>query len=140
MWPYNESENAFVGGMTGSKSTLDRMTPGEIELMARKMRAMIIADALATTVLTVSRAIGWLARPLVAWWNRTQVYDELMSMDDRMLADIGISRAEIPAVAAGHYRADTGSRAWRGIDRVRRMTHATLPLAHNDQTAPPQVA
>ena len=60
MWPNNQSENAFVGGMTGTNTSMNRMTPGEIELMARKMRAMILADALATAIVAVARAIGQL--------------------------------------------------------------------------------
>jgi uncharacterized protein YjiS (DUF1127 family) len=140
MWPYNESENTWVGGIAGAKTPSERMTPAEIELMARRMRAMILADALATVIVATVRAVGWLARPLSVWWNRTQVYDELMSMDDRMLSDIGISRAEIPAVAAGRYRGETPAREWRVFDGIRRMPRPALPMAHNDHAAPPQVA
>jgi uncharacterized protein YjiS (DUF1127 family) len=31
-------------------------------------------------------------RPLVEWNRRREIYDQLMSMDDRMLADIGMTR------------------------------------------------
>lgn len=36
--------------------------------------------------------------PLLAWRSRNAARRELMSLDDRMLRDIGISRADIPAV------------------------------------------
>ena len=31
-------------------------------------------------------------RPTVEWSRRREIYDQLMSMDDRMLADIGMTR------------------------------------------------
>jgi uncharacterized protein YjiS (DUF1127 family) len=33
-----------------------------------------------------------IVRPLVEWNRRREIYDQLMSMDDRMLADIGMTR------------------------------------------------
>ena len=33
--------------------------------------------------------------------QRQRAYDELMSLDDRSLADIGIHRSQIPALVAG---------------------------------------
>ena len=38
------------------------------------------------------------------WRRRQQAYGELMALDDRSLADIGIHRSEIPAIVEG-YRA-----------------------------------
>lgn len=140
MWYDNQSQNAFVGGSAGASSSIEGMTPGELELRARRIRAMIIADSIADLVVATVRALGWIARPLVAWWNRSQVYDELTSMDDRMLADIGISRADIPAVAAGGYRSETSGNEWHIIEHIRRMSRPMLPLPHNDHAAPPRVA
>ena len=39
------------------------------------------------------------------WRHRQQAYAELMSLDDRSLADIGIRRSEIPAIVEGHHEA-----------------------------------
>jgi len=36
-----------------------------------------------------------------AWRERERAFEELMSLDDRSLADIGIRRADIPAVLSG---------------------------------------
>ena len=38
-----------------------------------------------------------------AWRRRQRAYDELMALDDRSLADIGIRRSEIPAVVEGFH-------------------------------------
>jgi len=40
----------------------------------------------------------YVARKFAAWSSRRDAYRRLMSLDDRMLADIGISRPEIPLV------------------------------------------
>jgi uncharacterized protein YjiS (DUF1127 family) len=38
-----------------------------------------------------------------AWRRRRLAYDELMALDDRSLADIGIRRSEIPAIVEGFH-------------------------------------
>jgi uncharacterized protein YjiS (DUF1127 family) len=46
------------------------------------------------------------ARHAVAGWHRKQqAYAELMALDDRSLADIGIRRSEIPAIVEGNHEA-----------------------------------
>jgi uncharacterized protein YjiS (DUF1127 family) len=46
------------------------------------------------------------AREAVAKWRRKQqAYGELMALDDRSLADIGIRRSEIPAIVEGFHEA-----------------------------------
>jgi uncharacterized protein YjiS (DUF1127 family) len=37
------------------------------------------------------------------WRQRERAYDELMGLDDRSLADIGIHRSEIPALVEGFH-------------------------------------
>ncbi len=39
--------------------------------------------------------INLVVRPAIAWGRRREVYNELMSMDDRTLADIGLARYDI---------------------------------------------
>ena len=47
-----------------------------------------------------------------AWQRRRRAYDELMALDDRSLADIGIRRSEIPAVVEGfHERTRAAAKA-----------------------------
>ena len=46
------------------------------------------------------------ARHAFAEWRRKQqAYAELMSLDDRSLADIGVRRSEIPAIVEGYHEA-----------------------------------
>ena len=63
------------------------------------------AEAIADAVLAVSRFVSRLASPLVAkfkeWRVHSRTREELESLDDRTLADIGLSRNDIPRVAAG---------------------------------------
>ena len=44
------------------------------------------------------------------WRRRQQAYAELMALDDRSLADIGIRRSEIPAIVEGHHEASQKQR------------------------------
>lgn len=39
---------------------------------------------------------------LAEWRHRQRAYAELMALDDRSLADIGIRRCEIPGLVEGH--------------------------------------
>ena len=48
----------------------------------------------------VSQTIRALAMRYVEWRQRQQAYAELSQLDDRALADIGISRSEILSVIA----------------------------------------
>jgi len=65
-----------------------------------------IADAAtARQAPTVGAALGSLlalvAGKTIAWSERRAALRELNALDDRMLSDIGITRADIPAVVAG---------------------------------------
>ena len=42
--------------------------------------------------------------PCSEWRHKQQAYAELMALDDRSLADIGIRRSEIPAIVEGYQR------------------------------------
>ena len=53
-------------------------------------------------------ALGRVTRAVTGWYNRQKAYQELMSLDELTLRDIGISRTEIPALisqmATGEHR------------------------------------
>ena len=48
-----------------------------------------------------------LARHYADWRQRRQAYDELYALDDRSLADIGITRSDIPYVLSRTPEPDT---------------------------------
>ncbi len=45
----------------------------------------------------------WLLAPVVRWYRRRRFYQELMGLDDRTLADIGILRCDIPQMVRNSY-------------------------------------
>ncbi|MGQ0663338.1 MAG: DUF1127 domain-containing protein [Pseudomonadota bacterium] len=70
---------------------------------ARAMRAAYVAEWTGRVGGAMARLFAGIAARYRAWRRRQRAYDELMSLDDRALADIGLSRGDIPAVAAGRY-------------------------------------
>ncbi len=69
----------------------------EVALAARKMRTLLVYEMV--------KALG--AR-LKAWNDRRRTQIELEQLDDRILADIGVNRAEIGQIASGHYVREAG--------------------------------
>ncbi len=53
----------------------------------------------------------WLLAPAVRWYRRRKTYQELMRLDDRILADIGILRRDIPQVVRNAYAPRTAAAA-----------------------------
>lgn len=52
--------------------------------------------------------LAWLAG-IVLWWDRRSQYRELLELDDRLLADIGVSRTDVEEVRGSPLYLD----AWR---------------------------
>jgi uncharacterized protein YjiS (DUF1127 family) len=69
----------------------------EVALAARKMRTTLVYEM-----------VKALAARLKAWNDRRRTHAELVQLDDRILADIGVNRAEIEQIAAGHYVREAG--------------------------------
>jgi uncharacterized protein YjiS (DUF1127 family) len=65
-------------------------------------------------------ASSWSA--LSQWRRREQAYSELMALNDRELADIGVRRSEIPAIVEGVYDSDSD----RGFDPGRQTAKLAL--------------
>ena len=80
--------------------------PVELALDARTMRSRAFAAFAAGAIASVFGAVAGLVARLRAWNERRMTFAELHALDDRTLADIGLSRAEIDQVAAGHYVRD----------------------------------
>ena len=67
---------------------------------------MFLGDRIADGLLLAGRGLKKVAYAVESWRQRRATYGELTSLDDRLLSDIGIHRADIPAIAdaVGHRR------------------------------------
>ena len=63
-----------------------------------------------------------------AWQRRRRAYDELMALDDRSLADIGIRRSEIPAVVEGFHERTRASSTANGAAPALNPSHALFGI------------
>jgi len=83
-----------------------------------------------------------LLAPVVRWYRRRRFYQELMRLDDRTLADIGILRCDIPRMVRNSY----GPRTAPGETPVAGATVHRLPAggksspAQSDDTDQPLAA
>jgi uncharacterized protein YjiS (DUF1127 family) len=66
---------------------------------ARALRSNHVAGALLTSLDAFGETLRKLAHGIEAWRKRKATYGELMSLDDRLLSDIGIQRADISAIS-----------------------------------------
>ena len=129
------SPNTEIAGRL-SAAQLNSLSQGEVELVAQRIRNRMLFNSIAVLVRAAGRGLAVAARPLHAWWARTRIHDELMSMDDRMLADIGISRADVPAVAAGRFQGQSVRAPRLVAEQAKRVWRPEIAAAHNDQAAP----
>ena len=78
-------------------ANLAPLTPAEVEAYARRIRAEAIADLIYKSWV----ALKSLATRAQAYLAQQRALNELNSLDDAMLRDIGLSRSQIPAAVAG---------------------------------------
>ncbi|MBI3710196.1 MAG: DUF1127 domain-containing protein [Proteobacteria bacterium] len=71
----------------------------------------------------VRDAIGW----VLAKRTQRQTYEELMSLDDRTLADIGINRGQIPQISAGMWVPDRRANWLTSETAAQRPANAVNP-------------
>jgi uncharacterized protein YjiS (DUF1127 family) len=77
-----------------------------------------------------SKLVSWLVEPVKAFAHRSSMRNELTSLDDRTLADIGLTRGDIERVASG---------LWVPENRTAQISPAALrpAVANHDK---PQIA
>jgi uncharacterized protein YjiS (DUF1127 family) len=87
----------------------DRFLAGQVEMAldARRLRSQAVAAFTADALVSVGAAFKTAIARLKSWNERRATFAELESLDDRILADIGLSRSEISQVATGHYVRDS---------------------------------
>lgn len=86
-----------------------------------------IADAGAALSRSLRKPFTGVFAKLKAWAVERSTRDELMSLDDRTLADIGLTRGDIPQVAAG---------LWVPENRLAQVQAAKPALASNANSRP----
>jgi uncharacterized protein YjiS (DUF1127 family) len=73
-----------------------------VEAAARELRARELARLVGLLVIKAKDAFAAVfVAPLARWRRREALANELYSLDERMLKDIGLSRSEIPFIVAG---------------------------------------
>jgi uncharacterized protein YjiS (DUF1127 family) len=92
---------------------LQRWEIGAVAMSAAGRQAPTLSVALVDLVAAMAKGI-------VAWQERRAAERELRSLDDRILRDIGISRADIPYVAAGRPPSVKTEEAYDAIEGLRR--------------------
>jgi uncharacterized protein YjiS (DUF1127 family) len=97
---------------------------------AMMARGEAIADAFAAFAGAVRAIAVRLYAPVKNWAVERAARDELMSLDDRTLADIGLTRGDIPQVASG---------LWVPENRLAQVRAAQVKSASNVNNRP-QVA
>ena len=77
------------------------------EMTESAMRSLTIdrfpLDGSTPTLSSLARhAFGGLVQAVSRWRERNRMWDELSQLDGRELADLGLSRSDIPTIVAGH--------------------------------------
>jgi uncharacterized protein YjiS (DUF1127 family) len=81
--------------------TLSWLSEMELIRKAHRARSEAIADWLGKAGKTIGR---WFRAYFQRGRERQRIMNELYSLDDRSLSDLGITRGDIPFVANGHSR------------------------------------
>jgi uncharacterized protein YjiS (DUF1127 family) len=77
---------------------LDERMLSDIGIRRAEIERVAVESAGGTEESVVVSLVKLAARKVATWYQRREAYRSLMGLDDRMLADIGLSRDEIPAV------------------------------------------
>lgn len=66
---------------------------------ARALQAAAVRKGTVIVARAIARGALWLVQPVLDWQRKNRTYSELMSLDDRMLEDIGLHRTQVRSVA-----------------------------------------
>jgi len=118
--PGNVYHSAFegVGRLLAAPLRLAalRQTPGIIHPESNRRMTRTATMNTLNPLGTAHRLRRWgrmvrrtVVAPVVTWYQRQRMYEELNGLSDRVLADIGLSREQIPAVVKRAYRLETAA-------------------------------
>jgi uncharacterized protein YjiS (DUF1127 family) len=98
MYPPLTHEMEWLG-RSATAPTAHQIDVARLEREARQVRAAAVKGALSQIFAGFGPAIKRIAAAIVAGQRRRSTVSELRQLDDRLLSDIGISRADIDNVA-----------------------------------------
>jgi uncharacterized protein YjiS (DUF1127 family) len=111
-----DNTGTWMGPTASSHAERNRPIANALQLRA-EANAALLTDAGRAAMLALRRLRARLAR----WQERRQTYDALMRCSDRVLADIGIEREQIPLITKGidpsryESAADAAWRRWATV-------------------------
>ena len=97
---YDDIQKRFFAEASAYQTIDTQRIFAEAQYMRAKEQARLLRLARAWVAGVVRDR---LLAPVVRWDRRRQLYQELMGLDDRTLADIGILRCDIPQVVRNAY-------------------------------------
>ncbi len=129
MWASNDRETRWE--QTGWNFKINAADQAEIHAAARRMQAEELAKLFRAVGRGLKTVFGAVAAPYKVWREYQETYHELSQLDDRMLSDIGITRSDIPRVAAG---------LWAPQARMERIVKLGLAPKTGANVNRPQIA
>ncbi len=105
---YDDIQKRFFAEASAYQTIDMQRMVAEAQYMRAKELARLVRLA-GASVAGVFRAS--LMAPVVRWYRRRKTYQELMRLDDRTLADIGILRCDIPQVVRNAFAPRTAPAA-----------------------------
>jgi uncharacterized protein YjiS (DUF1127 family) len=108
MWASNDQSYGSIRAVQAPAQPIDSV---DILAEARRMQAREAAKLLMAIGRGLRKIIATALAPYRVWHDYQSAFAELSALDDRMLADIGITRADIPRVAAGVWTPEIGTLA-----------------------------
>jgi uncharacterized protein YjiS (DUF1127 family) len=129
MWASNDQEARWENA--GWNFKINPADQAAIHAAARRMQAEELAKLFRAVGRGLKAVFGVVAAPYKVWREYQETYHELSQLDDRMLSDIGITRSDIPRVAAG---------LWAPQERMERIVKLGLTPKAGANVNRPQVA
>ena len=92
----NNAENAAAHNTTYTMPQIDVLSN---ITYARALQAAAVRKGVTIAARSIARGALWLVQPVLGWQRKNRTYSELMSLDDRMLEDIGLHRTQVRSAA-----------------------------------------
>ena len=104
----SNTDTKTTSNITGFTLAKEIEAAGRIDLISNY--SLIRYQAQKEQVKMLVDIILWVVRPVRDWIKNSNMRNELETLDDRILADIGISRSDIPSIIANNsVRAETNA-------------------------------